>query len=80
MPEQSTVYIPRNDTVKIYEDWILIAVKTSPKLPTYSFLVIDPHDLLWHIDDGEYKGVEEAIVVAKRFVDLEIARESSKQN
>lgn len=78
MSEQSSVYIPRNDTVKIYEDWILIAVKTDRKLQTYSFLAINTHDEIDHVDDQEYRGVEEAIAVAKRFVDLEEAKRLAK--
>jgi hypothetical protein len=65
------VEIPRSDTVKIYEDWILIAVKTDRKLQTYSFLAINTYDEIEHISEDQYKGVEDAIAVAEKFVDLE---------
>jgi hypothetical protein len=73
-----TVQIPRNDTVKNYQDWIVIAVKTNPKLTTYSFIAISPQDELYHIDQDELESVEAAISVGQRFVDLEEQRNISR--
>lgn len=73
-----TIQIPRNDTVKVYEDWLVIAVKTEPRLATYSFIAISPQDQLYHIDEGEYQSVADAILIGKKFVDLEEAKFSAK--
>lgn len=73
-----TIQIPRNDTVKNYQDWIIIAVKTETRLATYSFIVISPQDLIFHIDDEQYRGVEEAIRVGQRFIDLQEEMFSAK--
>lgn len=70
--------IPRDDTVKNYQDWIVIAVKTNPKLTTYSFIAISPQDELYHIDEDELESVEAAIEVGRKFVDLEEQRNISR--
>lgn len=73
-----TIQIPRNDTVKNYQDWIIIAVKTETRFATYSFIVISPQDELYHIDEDELESVEAAIEVGRKFVDLEEQRNISR--
>lgn len=73
-----TIQIPRNDTISQYQDWIIIAVKTNPKLTTYSFIAISPQDELYHIDEDELESVEAAIAVGQCFVDLEEQRNISR--
>ena len=70
--------LPRDDTVKIYEDWLIIAVKTDTRLATYSFIAINPQDELFHIDEDKFATVENALEVGGRFVDLEEARQLAK--
>ena len=65
------IQIPRSDTVKNYQDWIIVAVKTETRFATYSFIAISPQDLIFHIDDEQYRGIEEVIGVGKKFVDLQ---------
>jgi len=73
-----TIQIPKNDTIAQHQDWIIIAVKTNRKFVTYSFIAISPEDELFHIDDGEFQSVADAISVGRKFVDLEEVKVSAR--
>jgi hypothetical protein len=73
-----TIQIPRNDTIAQHQDWVVIAVKTNRKFVTYSFIAISPEDELFHIDDGEFQSVADAISVGRKFVDLEEVKVSAR--